>query len=123
SHAMDPFKQSFESREDAHILRVAALLCINDGSWVIKRSHIHVAVRVVATLKHTSSALFESAESRTKFAVAFDLVRATLMSAGMDPVPRHMLYRKCKGTIDNADFLTLIEVLHEIGAVQRFEIH
>jgi len=122
-HALDPYKQSFEAREDAHILRVAALLCINDGSWLIKRSHIAVAIRVIHAVKETSASIFENAETRTKFAAAFDTVRAVLMSAGMDPVPRHALYRKCRTTIGHDDFITLIEVMHEIGAVQRFEIH
>ena len=121
-HSIDPFKQSFEAREDAHILRIAALLSVNDGSWLIKRSHIAVAIRVIHEIKRTSSAIFESTETRTKFAAAFDVMRAALMSAGMDPLPRHVLYRKCKTAVNHEDFMTLLEVMHEIGAVQRFAI-
>jgi len=121
-HALDPFKQSFESREDAHVLRLAALLCINDGSWIIKRSHVNIAIRLVKDIKETAGSIFENAEQRTKYAMALDVIRAQLMSRGMDPIPRGALYRKCKNYVSSDEFLSLIEVLHEIGAIQRFMI-
>lgn len=120
--AIDAFKQSFEAREDAHVLRVAALLAINDGSWIIKRSHVNVAIRLMSEMKDKSSGIFASTEARTKFAHALDAIRAALMSYGMDPVPRHKLYLKARSHITNEEFLTLLEVMHEIGAIQRFSI-
>jgi hypothetical protein len=120
--AIDAFKQSFEAREDAHALRVAALLAINDGSWIIKRSHVYVGTRLMEMMKESSSNIFASTEARTKFAHALDAVRAALMSYGMDPVPRHKLYLKARSYVTNEEFLTLLEVMHEIGAIQRFTI-
>lgn len=121
-HALDPFKQSFESREDAHVLRLAALLAINDGSWIIKRSHVNIAIRLVKDIKESAGGIFENAEARTKYAMALDVIRSQLMSRGMDPMPRAALFRKCRNYIDNEAFMNMIEVLHEIGAVQRFMI-
>ena len=43
-HALDTYQQTFESREDAHVLRIAALLCINDDSWRIDHQHIVRAI-------------------------------------------------------------------------------
>jgi hypothetical protein len=120
--SQDVFKQSFEAREDAHVLRVAALLCVNDDSWRIDVHHLQRATQLVAELKETSSTIFESAELRTKFASALDTIRSTLISAGMDPVPRGRLYMRCRSFVDNVEFLSLLEVLHEVGAVQRFEV-
>lgn len=121
-HALDPFKQSFESREDAHVLRLAALLCINDGSWIIKRSHINIAIRLTSAIKQDSGAIFEDSEARTKFAQALDVVRAALLSKGMDPIPRHRLFQKCRVYVSNDEFSTLLDVMHEIGAIQRFHL-
>jgi hypothetical protein len=120
--ALDAFKQSFEAREDAHVLRVAALLCINDGSWIVHRSHVNVAVQLVTELKENSGRIFESTATKTKYATTLDTVRNMLVSTGMDPVSRHKLYLKCRGHVSLDEFLSLIEVLHEIGAVQRFEV-
>ncbi len=121
-HALDPFKQSFESREDAHVLRIAALLCINDGSWVIKRSHIHIAIRLTTAIKRDSANIFEDSELRTKYAQALDLIRSLLLSKGMDPIPRSELFRRCRHYVNNDEFHTLLEVMHEIGAIQRFHL-
>lgn len=121
-HADDPFKQSFEAREDAHVLRLAALLSINDGSWNVQRSHINVAIRLTKELKETSGAIFANSQSRTKFAQGLDTLRSQLVSAGMDPVPRHHLFRRCRHHLDNLEFNLLLETLQEHGAIQIFRV-
>ena len=118
--AYETFKQSFEAREDAHVLRVAALLCINDGTWRIDHIHLTRAIKVVAEVKESSGHLFENSEQRTKYAVSLDKMRAVLISAGMDPVPRHELFRKARLQLGQDEMDALVEVLHEIGAIQRF---
>ena len=120
-HSLDSFKQSFEAREDAHILRVAGLLSVNDGSYVISRGHVRIAIRLIEGIKHSSSLIFETTEQRTKFAQALDIIRSQLVSTGMDPIQRGRLYLKCRSYLSNAEFLTLLEVMHEVGAIQRFE--
>jgi hypothetical protein len=120
TRSYEVFKQSFEAREDAHVLRVAALLSINDGSWRIDHVHLGRAIRVVAEVKDGSNALFENSEQRTKYAVSLDRVRAILVGAGMDPVPRAELYRKARLQLSLDEMNALVEVMHEIGAIQRF---
>jgi hypothetical protein len=122
SRAFEPFKQSFEAREDAHVLRVAALLSINDGSWRIDHIHLARAIKVVAEVKQNSGHLFENSEQRTKYAVSLDKMRAVLISAGMDPVPRHELFRKARMQLTLDEMLALVEVMHEIGAIQRYMV-
>jgi hypothetical protein len=120
-HSFDAFKQSFEAREDAHVLRIAGLLAINDGTWEIKREHIETAITLVTTIKVDSGKIFESSEQRTKFATALDIIRAQLVSTGMDPVQRSQLYYKVRRHVSRDEFITLLEVMHEVGAIQRFE--
>ena len=120
----DSFKQSFEAREDAHVLRVAALMCINDGTWRIDHHHVAKAVQLIAEVKDSGALIFEGGEMRTKYAISLDAVRSSLISAGMDPIPKHQLTRKCRRGLEMNDFNALLEVLHEIGAVQRFmDVH
>jgi hypothetical protein len=38
----------------------------------------------------------------------------------MDPIAKYHLTRKCRRSLDLGEFNSLLEVLHEIGAVQRF---
>ncbi len=120
-HSTDPFKQSFEAREDAHVLRIAALLGINDGSWEIQHKHVQLAIKLINTIKVSSGAMFEYGISRTKYAAAFDVIRTMLISKGMDPVARHILQRKCRYWIHSSELTMLMEVMHEFGVVQRFQ--
>lgn len=120
TRALDPYKQSFEAREDAHVLRVAALLSINDNSWEVEPRHLAHAIRLVDSVKQSSATIFDSAETRTKYSVALDSIRSLLVSTGMDPVPRHVLNRKVRRHLRNDEIAMLLDILHELGAVQQF---
>ena len=54
-HSLDAYRQSFESREDAHVLRVAALLSVNDDTWRIDHGHIMRAIMLVKQVKGEGS--------------------------------------------------------------------
>lgn len=120
--SIDPFKQSFEAREDAHVLRIAALLSVNDGSWSIDASHLVSAIELLAEVKATSANIFEKAEATTKFAQGLDILRTMLITQGMDPIPRSRLYIKVRTLLSILEFQSLIDMLDEIGAIQRFEL-
>lgn len=120
---IDPYKQSFGAREDAHVLRVAALLCINDGSWIVHDLHIRAAIEALTVVKNTGAKVFDAAEVRNKYAATLDVMRMHLISTGMEPIPRGRLYLRVRNRISNVEFMALLDVLTEIGAVQRFEMH
>lgn len=120
-HSLDPFRQSFEAREDAHVLRVAALLAINDGSWEVQTRHITSAIELLKEVKDGSGRIFETTNTRSKFAMGLDVLRSQLITSGLDPIPRSRLYLKCRSYLDGIEFAALIEVLQELGAIQRFE--
>lgn len=120
--SLDPFKQTFESREDAHVLRVSALMTINDGTYQIRRGHINMAIQLITEMKESSGKIFDTAEIRSKFATALDILRAQLMSAGLDPILRSQLFNKVRYHVNYQEFTVLLEVLHEVRAIQRFEM-
>jgi len=120
-HHVDAFNSSFESREDAHVLRLAAFLCINDGTWVIQQSHISTAIKVVGAIKEDAAHLFNNDVNNGRWVTGFDKIRSTLIASGLDPVPRSKLFLKVRGSLDNAEFTALLDVLYEIEAIQRFD--
>lgn len=122
--SVDTFTSSFESREDAHILRLAAFLCINDNTWIIQAAHIKAAIKIIAAVKASSSKLFEGTNSRTKYAIGVTKLQEVLIKAGLDAVPRSQLYLKVRNHLDTHEFAALIDVLSEIKAIQRFtQVH
>jgi hypothetical protein len=118
---LDAFKNSFSAREDAHVLRVAALLCINDGSWLVHTYHIERAIALIADVKQHSSKIFEFSDAQRKYGGVLDMIRMQLINAGMDPVPHGRLYLKCRTRMDTKEFVALLDVLEELGAIQRFD--
>jgi hypothetical protein len=120
SRSMDAFLLSFEAREDAHVLRVAALLSINDGSWRIDQTHVSRSIRLVESVKDGSKDIFDTGDTRSRYALSLDKIRSILISAGMDPVPRNELIRKSKRRLSYNELVDLLEIMHELGAVQRF---
>lgn len=118
----DEFRGSFESREDAHVLRIAAFLCINDNSWIVQHQHLRSAIAIVKDIKESSAALFLGNDTKSKFATATEIVRSVLLQAGMEPIQRSKLYLRVRGHVDTFEFTALLDVMHEMGAIQKFEM-
>lgn len=119
---LDDFNSSFESREDAHVLRLAALLCVNDDSWIIQKSHITNAIKIIIYCKETASTLFEGTNARSKWIMGVVALRDKLLQADTDAVPRSQLYLVCRKYLDKHEFDALIDVMHECQMIQRFTI-
>lgn len=118
----DEFRGSFESREDAHVLRLAAFLCINDNSWTVQHHHLRRAIDIVAHVKETSARLFNSNDTKGKFATATEIIRGVLLQAGMEPIQRSKLYLRVRQHVDTVEFAALMDVMHEMGVIQKFEM-
>lgn len=119
---VDPFRSSFESREDDHVLRLAGFLCINDGMWVIQSGHIKQAIRLVDGVKRNSCSLFEGTHSRSKWLLGITRMRETLIAGGVEPISRSKLFLSTRNYLDNHEFQSALDVMHELGAVQLFEV-
>ena len=121
-HHVDAFRSSFESREDAHILRLAAFLSINDGTWNIQYTHLATAIKVILETKDSASTLFEGGATSSKWIYGFSTLQKTLNVAGLEPVSRTGLYLKVRSRLDVTEFSALIDVMSEIEQIQRFAL-
>jgi hypothetical protein len=117
----DPFRSTFDAREDAHVLRCAAFLAINDGSWVIQSHHLSRSINLIKQVKEDAASIFEGTGGKTKFALGFDAIRNALILSGDEPVLRSRLFIRVRNRMDNIEFDALLGVLHELDAIQRFE--
>ena len=116
---VDQFRASFEAREDAHVLRVAALLSVNDNCWQIQAKHISLAIKLVSTLKTDAHQLFTGTFDKNRWVDAIEHMRAVLSSNGHDFMPMSVLWIKCRRKLDYNEFQSLIETMHESGYVER----
>jgi len=119
---VDPFRSSFESREDSHVLRIAAFLSINDNSWNIQYTHLSTAIKIIAVVKDQAALLFEGGPQSTKWIMGFSKLQECFMRAGLEPTSKAALFLKVRGTLNNAEFVALLEVMTEMSYVQRYSI-
>ncbi len=120
-HHQDPFRNSFEGREDAHVLRMAATLCINDGSWVISPTHVKLATKIVAEVKFHGHKLFSEREPIDSMLLGIDKLRTRLLEAGNDGITQNQLRYKVQRYLDSVAMLRVLHIMHELTMVDRFE--
>jgi hypothetical protein len=119
----DPFLSSFEAREDDHVLRCAACLAINDGTWEIQSGHIGTACKVITESKTRARSLFGGDFStRARIGAAVARVREILIDAGGDGIKHSDLQRRIVRRLDIIELRLLIRVLHESGMIQIFKV-
>lgn len=120
-HHRDPFRASFQSREDAHILRLAGLLSINDDTWHIQHNHIVAAIKIITQVREDGASIFEGTGSNSRIVVGIDKVRDKLLAAGINGLPQRDL-TKAVAAYMNAEHMTAcLDIMHDLQMVAKFE--
>lgn len=122
SDTSDPFTASFEAREDHHILRLAALLCANDDSWMIDAHHINHAIRIISHHKRTGAALFGANKENARLMAGIDKLRSVLTEAGEIGITQSELLFKVRAHLKTRELEYAMAIMHELEMVQRFEL-
>lgn len=120
--ARDPYMASFESREDAHVLRIAALLSINDETWHIENRHILAGIRIVNDVKYRGAMLFGGVQRISPALAAIDRLRGRLVEAGIHGLTQSRCLQTVQPNLQARDLQTLFAIMHELELVQRFEV-
>ena len=117
----DPFRSSFHSREDAHILRLAAFFAINDASWNIQHNHIIAAIKIITEVREDGASIFEGTGSNSKLVYGIDKIRDKLLAAGLNGLPQREITKACVGYMDAQHMLAVLNIMHDLGMVQQFQ--
>lgn len=115
-----PFIASFNSREDSHVLRLAATLAINDGTLAISKTHVDIAVKCIAAAKAGAVQLFTETASTRRAAQGIDRVIKLLVEAGPVGMRHTKLYAGVRNYLSREEFNILMDIMHETGMVSRF---
>lgn len=118
----DPFRASFQSREDAHILRLAAFLCINDGTYVIQSNHISAAISIITEVREDGASIFEGTGSNSRLVQGIDKIRDSLLAAGINGRTQTEITKAVSNFINAEEMKTVLDIFHELDMVQRFDI-
>jgi hypothetical protein len=118
----DTYRESFESREDGHILRLAGLMAADERCWEISDDHIRRAIGVVAWIKRCGTDLFVGSQVERYDVKVLRRMRNEILAAGSTGISRSNLYRTLfisgRG---RHEFGTLLSTMHELDLVKRYE--
>jgi hypothetical protein len=117
----DPFRASFQSREDAHVLRLAALLSVNDGTWEIQANHISAAIKCITEVREDGASIFEGTGTNSRIIVGVDALRDKLIAAGANGVKQSELTKALQRHMNAEHVLTGLNIMHDLQMVQRFD--
>lgn len=116
-----PFLSSFESREDSHILRLAAILAVNEDLWVIQSRQITKAIQIIAQVKHDGSQIFAGGLHSDRLVIAIDRLRDRLIERGMRGATQSELSLYARNFANAPTVRTILSIMHELDMVQQFE--
>lgn len=118
----DPYRESFESREDSHILRLAGLMAINDGAWEISDDHLRRGIAFVSHIKRCGTDLFTGVTVERRDVKILKKVRDLLISSGTGGITRGNLYRTLSIPGRGASELrAILSTMHELDLVTMYE--
>jgi hypothetical protein len=117
----DPFRASFQSREDSHVLRVAALLSVNDNTWEIQNHHVVVAIRLVTQAREDGATIFEGTGTNSRIVLGVDALRDKLLAAGINGTKQSELTKAMQRYMDAQHVRTALDIMHDLDMVQRFD--
>ena len=118
----DPYRESFEAREDAHVLRFAGLFAANEQHWQINDVHIERAIDFVRDIKRDGTELFSGITIPKDEVAKLAKVRTLLLSAGTIGLSRTELYREVREKLRGEELRNILTVMHELDLVKVFEV-
>lgn len=119
----DVYRESFESREDSHCLRLAGLMAVNERTWEISDDHIRRAIKLVAEYKRYGAELFTGAKSDRKDIRLLSKLRSELLAAGASGIARGDLYRRLGlSGGGGVEMRSIISTLHELDLIKIYDV-
>jgi len=121
-YSQDPYRRSFESREDGHVLRAAACICLSRLASTVNVQDLQLAVDAVTRAKVSGYNIFREHSFDLKLAHGLDKLREVLLDAGKSGIKNDQLFLKCRYQMKPGEYNVALDVLVEQGAVKLWTI-
>lgn len=118
----DPYRSSFGAREDHHVLRTAAILCVSDDRWAISEHDINHAIKLIEYVREQGATLFNGGMSSGRVVLGVDKVRTVLIAAQQEGVSQAQVTISARRYLNAEQVRVVLAIMHELSLVQRFEL-
>lgn len=118
----DPYRRTFSGREDAHVLRLAGCLAVNAEAAAITADDVDAAIVCIGAAREQGGRVFERVgDTDRRLVEGIGRLRHTLIGSGLAGASRTKLTRAMQHFMRAEELTAALEVMHELGMVQRFE--
>lgn len=119
----DVYRESFESREDSHVLRFAATFAVNEGHWLINDDHVRRAISVVGNIKSDGAFLFTGTNAKVVDVKWLKKLRDVLLAAenGISRADLSQLMN-ARG-LRTVELQSTVKIMHELDLISVQEIY
>ena len=117
----DDFRASFESREDEHILRIGALLSLNEKRSSISLTNFCIAQSLVELAKQRATEIFDVGVSYDKTTLGIEAVLSALSTTSRgEGIKQGDLAKQVRHRCNSSDLTAILDVLQHLSAVRKY---
>lgn len=119
----DVYRESFESREDSHVLRISGLIAANERTWEISDDHIRRGIQLVAEYKRYGTELFTGTRAEKRDIRLLTRLRKELLASGNSGIGRGELYRRLNLSGGaGVEMRSMLSAMHELDLIKVYEV-
>lgn len=116
------YTKSFSSRQQDHVLRVAALLSINSGECQISEPLLRWGVRLVSDVRSMGLIVFGGGHPQSRIEKAVIKIAEILLASGRVGVKRTDLTNKLRGKVTIQEFDDIMDLCIEAQIIVAAEV-
>lgn len=120
SASHNKMQAAFESVEHLHLVKVAALLALNDSQCAVNGTHMYNAIKLIRHVKKSTFDALSYGYAKDKAALALEKITEILRTRQLEPLKSRDLYLSVRQWIDVDTFHFCMDIMHELKFVTKF---
>lgn len=120
----DLYTRTFEAREQDFVLKLAAILAVNDKVFEISEEHIQNAIKVIQNVKKKAQKFFNSelyVEEIDTYTKTVERIRDIIHSKGSNGIQHRELYLRVHNSCTSDEYNYIINMMHELGMIEKLQ--
>lgn len=120
----DLYTRTFEAREQDFVLKLAAILAVNDRVREISEEHIQNAIKVIQNVKKKAQKFFNSelyVEETDTYTKTVERIRDIIHSKGSNGIQHRELYLRVHNSCTSDEYNYIINMMHELGMIEKLQ--
>lgn len=120
----DLYTRTFESREQDFVLKLAAILALNEHKDKIDIDILNLAIKIIQKVKKNAIKFFNDEvyyEQTDNMTRTIERIRDIIHSKGSNGIQHRELYLRVHNSCTSDDYNYIINMMHELGMIEKLQ--